>query len=162
MTSFRQIEANRRNAIRSTGPNTEEGKRRSRRNAIRLGLCAKTVIDDGERQVLVRSTGSADPSSTKKPRTMPGLCNSWKFRSVARDADAAPIEAVVQTDANNIIGKLHAPRDDRGRNRASRDGGEDVIDAVEIEVKIFELPGPSGAPKSSFNTTTGCPAGSIL
>jgi hypothetical protein len=45
MTSFRQIEANRRNALRSTGPNTEEGKRQSRRNAVRHGLTAETVID---------------------------------------------------------------------------------------------------------------------
>jgi hypothetical protein len=45
MTSFRQIEANRRNAIRSTGPSTEDGKQRSRRNAIRHGLCAETVIE---------------------------------------------------------------------------------------------------------------------
>ena len=45
MTSFRQIEANRRNAVRSTGPSTEEGKRQSRRNAIRHGLCAETVIE---------------------------------------------------------------------------------------------------------------------
>jgi hypothetical protein len=45
MTSFRRIEANRRNAVRSTGPSTEEGKRRSRRNAIRHGLCAETVIE---------------------------------------------------------------------------------------------------------------------
>jgi hypothetical protein len=45
MTSFRQIEANRRNALRSTGPNTEEGKRRSRQNAVRHGLCAETVVD---------------------------------------------------------------------------------------------------------------------
>jgi hypothetical protein len=45
MTSFRQIEANRRNALRSTGPNTEEGKGRSRQNAIRHGLCAETVIE---------------------------------------------------------------------------------------------------------------------
>jgi hypothetical protein len=45
MTSLRQIEANRRNANRSTGPNTEDGKLRSRRNAVRHGLSAETVVE---------------------------------------------------------------------------------------------------------------------
>jgi len=45
MTSFRQIEANRRNARFSTGPATEEGKQKSRQNAVRHGLTAETVID---------------------------------------------------------------------------------------------------------------------
>jgi hypothetical protein len=45
MTSFRQIEANRRNARLSTGPTTEEGKKKSRRNAVRHGLTSETVID---------------------------------------------------------------------------------------------------------------------
>jgi hypothetical protein len=43
-TSFRQIEANRRNATRSTGPVTEAGKQSSRQNAIRHGLCTETVV----------------------------------------------------------------------------------------------------------------------
>jgi hypothetical protein len=45
MTSFQQIQANRRNAQLSTGPVTEEGKRTSRQNALRHGLTAETVID---------------------------------------------------------------------------------------------------------------------
>ena len=44
MTSIKQIEANRRNSLRSTGPKTEAGKRTSRCNAVRHGLTAETVI----------------------------------------------------------------------------------------------------------------------
>jgi len=44
MTSYRQIEANRRNALKSTGPKTEGGKQVSRCNAVRHGLTAETVL----------------------------------------------------------------------------------------------------------------------
>lgn len=44
MTSLRQIESNRRNAQKSTGPKTETGKQRASQNAIRHGLTAETVI----------------------------------------------------------------------------------------------------------------------
>jgi hypothetical protein len=44
MTSQKRIDANRRNALLSTGPCTEEGKQRSRENAYRHGLTAETVI----------------------------------------------------------------------------------------------------------------------
>jgi len=44
MTSYRQIEANRRNALKSTGPKSQEGKHASRCNALRHGLTAETVI----------------------------------------------------------------------------------------------------------------------
>jgi hypothetical protein len=45
VTSARQWAANRKNAQESTGPRSEEGKRRSRRNALRHGLTAETVVE---------------------------------------------------------------------------------------------------------------------
>jgi hypothetical protein len=63
MTSFRQVEANRRNARRSTGPITEEGKQRSRCNAVRHGLTAETVIgglEDAEDYQTFEATIIAD------------------------------------------------------------------------------------------------------
>ena len=44
MATDKQIAANRLNAKNSTGPRTDAGKRRSRRNAIRHGLTAETII----------------------------------------------------------------------------------------------------------------------
>ena len=44
MASEKQIAANRKNAEKSTGPNTEDGKLQSRQNAVRHGLTAETVI----------------------------------------------------------------------------------------------------------------------
>jgi len=47
-TSVKQSEANRKNALRSTGPTTPEGKQVSRFNALRHGLRAKEVIIPGQ------------------------------------------------------------------------------------------------------------------
>ena len=44
MTTLRQIESNRRNAQKSTGPKTQDGKRRASQNAVRHGLTAETVV----------------------------------------------------------------------------------------------------------------------
>ncbi len=44
MATERQIESNRRNALRSTGPRTAEGKVRSRANALKHGLAAETEL----------------------------------------------------------------------------------------------------------------------
>ena len=44
MATAAQIEANRRNAQRSTGPKTDEGKDRVRRNAFKHGMTARTIM----------------------------------------------------------------------------------------------------------------------
>ena len=43
-TSSKRAEANRRNAAQSTGPKTPGGRERSRFNAVKHGLRAKTLV----------------------------------------------------------------------------------------------------------------------
>jgi hypothetical protein len=63
MISDKQLEANRNNALRSTGPKTKDGRKRSRLNALRHGLTGQvTTMTDEDRaahdkfsQALIRS-----------------------------------------------------------------------------------------------------------
>src|ERR1700694_6072369 len=48
MATLKQFEANRRNAQKSTGPNTTEGKAAVSMNALSHGLRARTVVLPGE------------------------------------------------------------------------------------------------------------------
>src|SRR6185437_16773325 len=50
MTSLLQIEANRRNALRSTGPRTDAGRATSSCNALKHGLTAERIILFDEEQ----------------------------------------------------------------------------------------------------------------
>ena len=86
MTSDRQIEANRRNALRSTGPRTEDGKLQSRRNAVRHGLTAETVIgslEDAEDYRAFESaiTADYDAQSAVERELVPRLASIlWRLR----------------------------------------------------------------------------------
>jgi hypothetical protein len=67
LTSQKQIEANRRNARRSTGPRSNLGKTRSSRNAYRHGLSLPTLKVQSEQEVEVlarRIAGSMTDSTT--------------------------------------------------------------------------------------------------
>src|SRR4028119_1382113 len=57
MTSEGKAEANRRNALKSTGPKTPEGKSAVRLNAVRHGLLSKEVRLPGEDEEALRELG---------------------------------------------------------------------------------------------------------
>jgi hypothetical protein len=51
MTSSRQVQANRRNALKTTGPKTAEGKAAVCLNAMKHGLLSREVLLPGEDEV---------------------------------------------------------------------------------------------------------------
>ncbi len=57
MTSDRQADANRQNALKSTGPKTPEGKAAIRHNAVRHGLLSQDVLLPGEDEAALRELG---------------------------------------------------------------------------------------------------------
>ena len=59
MTSDKQGAANRRNALKSTGPKTPEGKAAVRLNAMKHGLLSKDVLLPGEDESALKELGGA-------------------------------------------------------------------------------------------------------
>ena len=57
MTSEKQAQANRRNASKSTGPKTPEGKAAVRHNALRHGLLSRDILLPGEDEDALRELG---------------------------------------------------------------------------------------------------------
>ncbi|HWC98693.1 MAG TPA: hypothetical protein VG456_18160 [Candidatus Sulfopaludibacter sp.] len=66
MSSVRQIEANRRNAQKSTGPATNQGKAAIRFNALKSGIDAESMIIPGE-DIEKLKTLAAEFADTWKP-----------------------------------------------------------------------------------------------
>ena len=66
MATVRQVAANRRNAQKSTGPRTDEGKNQSRRNALKHGLSgAGVVLPKEEAEAVARR--NAEWNSSLRP-----------------------------------------------------------------------------------------------
>jgi hypothetical protein len=79
MISEQKLEANKLNALKSTGPRTPEGRAKSALNAIKHGLCAQTVIISSE--------------------------NSDEFRAFAKNltSDFAPLNQVERNMVKRIV-----------------------------------------------------------
>ena len=106
MTSYRQIEANRRNALKSTGPKSEEGKQASRCNALRHGLTAETVIgalENAEDYKAFEAAITADydaQSAVERELVLRLASILWRLRR-ATTMETAP-NSRKNTDAPNV------------------------------------------------------------
>lgn len=88
MTSDRQILANRLNALQSKGPKTAEGRAVSRRNALKHGLTARSLVIEGEhpkqfeelRTELIHAYTPQGPVEEHLVDMMAGLL--WRLRRV--------------------------------------------------------------------------------
>jgi hypothetical protein len=108
MTSWRRFQANRLNALKSTGPRTEEGKRTSRRNALRHGLTAETVIEgleDGEDYRGFEAAIIADydaETAVERELVLRLASLLWRLRRIiAIETDLFRIQAEILRDRRN-------------------------------------------------------------
>ena len=112
MTSFKQFQANRANARKSTGPITEEGKQRSRCNAVRHGLTAETVIgalEDAEDYKAFEAAITADydaQSAVERELVLRLASLLWRLRR-ATTMETGLFE--IQADRLNASKQIHQP-----------------------------------------------------
>jgi hypothetical protein len=114
MTSWQQFQANRLNALKSTGPRTEEGKRASRRNAVRHGLTAETVIDGVEDSEDYRGFEAAiiadyDAERTVERELVLRLASLlWRLRRIiAIETDLFRMQAEILRERSNEMMTMH-------------------------------------------------------
>jgi hypothetical protein len=114
MTSFRQFEANRRNALKSTGPKSLKGKRMSRRNALRHGLTAETVIDGledsedyhGFEAAIITDYNAETAVERELVLRLASLLRRLR-RIIAIETDLFQIEAEILRDRRNDLAPVH-------------------------------------------------------
>jgi hypothetical protein len=123
VTSFRQMEANRRNALRSTGPKSHNGKRQSRRNALRHGLTAETVIEGLEDTEDYKAFEAAiisdyDAETAVERELVLRLASLlWRMRrAISIETDLLTIQAEILRDRRNVLRAVdHSPQGELDR-----------------------------------------------
>jgi hypothetical protein len=129
MASEKQVEANRANARKSTGPKTAEGRARSRANAWKHGLTASTLIIVGEepdefdelRAALIDSYDPQSPWERELVERLAGIF--WRLRRVpfweAAIIDARYVQ-LEEEDSNSHRGVWRAGTNLRKRITAKK------------------------------------------
>ncbi|QDV33758.1 hypothetical protein [Tautonia plasticadhaerens] len=129
--SEKQLAANRRNALRSTGPRTAEGKLRSRRNGLAHGLAAQVVVPEEDRAAfeaqLARWDREMGPANVvERHLARRAAANSVKLERIERAREQTRREAALKALAG-----WEKRRQARARRKAqdlARDPSNTVLD----------------------------------
>jgi hypothetical protein len=146
MSSLKQIEANRRNALKSTGPTSPEGKERSRCNAVRHGLTAETVIaalEDAEDYQAFEAAVIADydvESAVERELVLRLASVLWRLRR------ATGIETALFESVNAELGKL-----ENGSPRLTLVGGVNLPEQNQLGVRAARQSDAAAANEPSPN-----------
>jgi len=112
MTSEKKAQANRRNALKSTGPKTPEGKAAVRLNATKHGLLSRDVLLPGEDAAALRELGERLRAELRPVGELEGLlvdrivAAHWRLRRLGR------------VEAGIFAWELYAELAERARGKA--------------------------------------------
>jgi len=184
MTSLKQLEANRLNSRKSTGPSTDEGKLRSRCNAVRHGLTAETVISSLEDAEDYRGFEAAivadyDAQSAVERELVLRLASLlWRLRRASIvetglfDIQAAHVRAFRQgrkARRSRTIGPMSFSPDehqsdelDEAATDSERSNHEPMLDLAKSFLRLANLPNYALDRLSRYEATIWRQAGQIM
>ena len=117
-SSERKIEANRRNAARSTGPKSEEGKQKSRRNGWKHGMAAVVIVPAEETAALDASIAEWTAQIGPDGLTEASLVHQMAAADVRMKRCATIAENAMDGDAREAVRRWEARRQHAARRKA--------------------------------------------
>ena len=118
MATAAQIEANRLNAQRSTGPKTDEGKARVRRNAVKHGMTARTIMpvlpQEDPKELEARTQQAITAMKPRNPLELDLVCRAVRLSG--------------ELDRAERVGTAHPSPPFGGRCQALASGGGSAHD----------------------------------
>ena len=114
MATFRQIEANRLNALKSTGPVSSEGKAVSRFNALKTGIHAQSQVipgeDPAELEALAAGYHCQFPAATPLERFLVDtlIQAEWQLRRLHRLEAQLWTNQIHDTEGDAQLGQAYA------------------------------------------------------
>jgi hypothetical protein len=120
MTSDKQTEANRRNALKSTGPKTPEGKAAIRLNALKHGLLSQEILLPGEDEEALTELGEILTAELQPVGALENLLVAritaavWRLRRLGRVEAGIFARALYAELAKRAMKEAHSHTLDKG------------------------------------------------